>query len=66
MRLLAKPDLCGRREFVIEEDDAVGFYLYVYEDGRCVRDHLQDTLQLAVDSAFEDYQVPKEAWQRVE
>lgn len=66
MKLLAKPDSCGRREFVIEEDEAVGFYLYVYEDGRCVRDHLQDTLQLAVDSAFEDYQVPKEAWQRVE
>ncbi len=66
MKLVAKSAALGRREFVIEKDDAVGFYLYVYEDGRCIRDYLQDTLEMAVDSAFEDYQVPKEIWQRVD
>ncbi|MEW6451900.1 MAG: hypothetical protein AB1490_14685 [Pseudomonadota bacterium] len=55
----------GRR-FMIERDESVGFYLYVYEDDRCVRDHLQDSLELAVQQAFEEFSVPKDSWQRAE
>jgi hypothetical protein len=65
MKLVAQPDAGTGRRFVIEEDDAVGVYLYVYEDDRCIRDHLQDSLEMAVNTAFEDYQVPKDQWQRV-
>lgn len=65
MRLIAEPEHLKPRHFVIKADESVGFYLLVYENGRCVQDHLQDTLELAIDQAFNDYHVPKEAWKRL-
>lgn len=54
------------RYFEIKHDPLVGFYLYVFENGQCIRDHLQDTFEIAIESAFEDYGVPKDAWRKVE
>jgi hypothetical protein len=33
-----KPQL----RFIIEEDEFVGFYLYIIQNGICVQDYLQD------------------------
>jgi len=54
------------RKFEIKRDPHVGFYLYVFEGDRCVRDHLQDMLEIAIESAFEEYGVPKDVWRKVE
>lgn len=63
-------------QFIIEEHllksllndvpDQMGYYLYVYENGKCTYDYLQDTLEIAIQQAFEDFDVPKDAWQLVE
>jgi hypothetical protein len=66
MKMIAAPTNLKPRHFIIKHDDLVGFYLYVYENGRCVRDHLQDTLDLAIELALKDYLVPKESWKRVD
>jgi hypothetical protein len=66
MKLVANPDKLKPRHFVIEQDDAAGFYLYVYENDYCIRDHLQDTLEVTIDVALEDYGVPKESWKRLD
>jgi len=63
MRLTASIDR-DHRTFVIEEDSSVGFYLYVYQKSECVADHLQDTLEMAMKQAEEDYGVPRTAWAR--
>jgi hypothetical protein len=47
---------------VIDEDAAVGFYLYVFEGDRCLYDYLQDSLKLAKDFAEERFGVPQAAW----
>ena len=45
--------------FMIEQDlPEVGWYLYVYEDGRNTYDYLQDTLEIAMSQAEEDFGVP--------
>jgi hypothetical protein len=66
MKLIANPENLKPLRFVIERDEAAGFYLYVYEDDRCIRDDLQDTLEMAMLVALEDYQVPKESWKRTD
>jgi hypothetical protein len=64
MKYFAEPENLKPRRFVIEHDEKVGFYLYVYEKDRCIRDYLQDTLELAIDMALENFQVPKDSWRR--
>jgi hypothetical protein len=59
MRLEAEH--AGHR-FVIEHDPAVGYYVYAFEDARCTRDHLQDSLELAKECAREEFGVPEDAW----
>ncbi len=51
--------------FIIRQDKTAGFYIYVYENGHGLYDYLQDTLEIAMDFAFEKFHVPKDAWQRV-
>lgn len=51
------------RYFEIHHDPLVGFYLYVFERKKCVRDYLQDTLELAMNHAWEEYGVRKEIWE---
>jgi hypothetical protein len=62
MKWRAEPEFLKPRSFEIRRDPSVGYYLYVFEEGRCIRDHLQDTFEIAVESALEDYDVPKDAW----
>ena len=47
MKLFAKSPLTTFSHFIIEHDERVGWYLYAYRSDRCVRDYLQDTLELA-------------------
>jgi hypothetical protein len=48
-------------EIVLDKPE-VGVYLYVYENGRCVRDELQNDVEACKDVAFEDYGVSKDSW----
>jgi len=66
MKWRATPSKLEPRSFEIKQDPFVGFYLYVFENGKCIRDHLQDSFEIAVESAMEDYDVPKDAWREVE
>ncbi len=59
MKFEAKYD---NKRFVIEEDPGIGFYLYVYENESCMRDYLQDTLEIAKEIAEEEFGVPKAIW----
>ena len=53
----------NKKKFIIEEDlPGVGFYLYVYEDGKCTRDYLQDAISICKKVAFENYGVPYNRW----
>lgn len=51
--------------YKIKHDPSVGFYLYVFDGDRCIHDYLQDTLELAMEYARDDFGVPKEAWEKV-
>lgn len=66
MQWYAMPEFLKPKTFEIKKDLAAGFYLYVFEGNKCVYDHLQDTFEIAVDCAWEDYGVPKNAWKEVE
>ena len=51
-------------EFVIEEDTPdVGANLYVYRDGNCLYDFLQNDVTSCVEFAFESFKVPVDIWQ---
>jgi len=53
----------GGFTFKIEENlPDVGFYLYVFKNGKCIRDDDQDTLQACKEVALEMYGVPMDAW----
>ena len=66
MKWKATPEYLRPKHFEIERDPFVGFYLYVFEDDKCTHDYLQDTLEIAIDCAWEDYGVSKDAWKKVE
>jgi hypothetical protein len=65
MKWQAKPKFFQSRYYEIKHVPLVGFYLYVFENGKCIRDYLQDTLELAIEFAWEDFSVPKDAWKKV-
>jgi hypothetical protein len=46
--------------------DQYGYYLYVWADGKGVRDDLQDTLEQSMHVALKDYGVPLTAWKLIE
>ncbi len=54
----------NKKIFIIEEDPDPdwGVYFYVYEDGKCIRDYLQDDISICKRAAFEDYGVPYDRW----
>jgi hypothetical protein len=66
MNWKAKSKSNSSRYFEIKEDPLVGFYLYVFENDKCIHDHLQDTFEITVQCAFEDYGVPKSSWEKIE
>ena len=47
-------------------DKNAGFYVYVLEGNSCIRDYLQDTLEIAMECILEDYGVETNAWQKLE
>jgi hypothetical protein len=53
------------RYFEIKHDSFTGFYLFVFEGEKCIRDHLQDTLEIAMKCALEEYNIPKSAWKKL-
>lgn len=66
MRWRANYESHENRHYEIRYDPFAGFYLYVYQKDKCIYDHLQDTLEIASESAWEDYGVPKNSWKQVE
>lgn len=48
-------------EIVLDYPD-VGVYLYVYSDGKCIRDDLQDDIETCKRVACDDYDVPLDGW----
>ena len=62
MKWAAEPKHLPTHRFVIEHDPAVGFYLYVFDGDRCIRDYLQDTLQFAMSLAHEQFGVSPAEW----
>jgi len=55
----------SKRKFVIEEDDNVGFYLYIFEGDKCKEDYLQDSFDLAIEQAEEDFGVDPRSWRQI-
>jgi hypothetical protein len=50
-------------KFRIEEDyPCIGSYLYVFDGEKCVRDYLQNDIEMCKRIAFEEYEVPIEKW----
>jgi len=58
----------GRLLGKIEDGGAVGFYLFIFDpvSGRCTHDHLQDTIEAALEQAEEDYGLSKGNWRPLE
>lgn len=58
----------GSNTYIIRPDlPEVGAYLYVFEnEGRDVGDYLQDTIQICIEFAFEEFAVPMDAWREKE
>ena len=55
--------LQDNRLFRIEEDYLeVGVYLYVFENGKCIKDYLQNDINTCKSIALEDYSVPINSW----
>ena len=48
--------------FELEHDPSAGWYLYVYKNGKCVKDYLQDSELQAKQQAAEDYDVAFSLW----
>jgi len=65
MKWKAESEALKPYHFLIKHDPSVGFYLYVFEGNKCVRDHLQDAFEIAVNTAFEDYDVPESSWEKI-
>lgn len=65
MEWLAKLDFLKPKYFKIQEHPSVGFYLFVFENDERISYHLHDSFEIAIESAFEDYCVPKNAWEKL-
>ena len=66
MKWSAKLESFKPRYFEIRYDPFAGFYLFVFEDNKCIYDHLQDTLEIAIECAWEEYGVSKNKWKKIE
>lgn len=53
----------GSRTYIIEPDlPEIGAYLRIYEGGRDIADHLQDSIEDCKEFALEEFGVPPESW----
>lgn len=62
MQFISEPKNLEPKYFVIKQDVNIGFYLFVFIGKDCIEDYLQDSFELAVEQAYEDYGVPKDSW----
>ena len=54
-------------KFGIEEDlPEVGCYLLVFENGKSIKDYLQNDVLMCKEIAFQDYSIPIDAWKAKE
>jgi len=52
--------------FRIEEDlPEVGYYFYVYEDGKCIFDYLQENCDQCKEQARKLFEVPLNCWRQI-
>jgi hypothetical protein len=51
--------------FEIEYDPSVGFYFYVFQNNKCIFDHLEDTFDIAVKVGMERYNIPIDVWHKI-
>ena len=63
--LIAIYEIDGVRLAEIKLDAAAGYYLFILDpvSGENTHDHLQDTLEIAMEQAEEDYGLNRENWQ---
>lgn len=55
----------NKLEFRIEEDlPEVGAYLYVFKDGKCIKDYLQNDVTICKTQAFEEYGILLNEWSK--
>lgn len=61
-------EIDGRILARIEHDAAAGFYLHIFdaESGASTHDHLQDTLEIAMEQAEEEYGLVRASWKPAE
>ena len=66
MELKTLEAIYNGRRFRIEEDfPKVGFYLLIYQNERCVRDDLHNSVKDCMEIAMEDYGVPLINWKEI-
>ena len=59
MKWRANADSLQPRCYEIKHDPSAGYFLYVFENGKCVRDELQDSLEGAVHLRWNTTTYPK-------
>jgi len=62
MKWVARSQDSKNLKFEIQYDPQAGYYLYIYRDGNCIRDYLEDSLLIAKECAYEEYGLSKNAW----
>lgn len=62
MKWVAICESLPMRHYEITFDPKVGYYFYVFDGERCVRDYLQDTFEDALDFAEQYYSIRKDNW----
>ena len=63
--LISHVNNLGAHRIVLEPDEYVGIYVFVYETEAATtpaRDYLQDDLEMAMVFCLEDLGVPRESW----
>jgi hypothetical protein len=65
MKLKAKSN-DSSLDFIIELDEHVGYYVYVYDGEFCKFDYLQDSLEQAKQFALRKFNISTEAWQETD
>ena len=65
LKVLSASIPIGTKTLLLKEDSRAGWYLLVFDDGRCVADYLQDTLEQAFEQAEEDFGVARADWSEV-
>ena len=66
MKWRPKIHILESRDYEIKYDKSVGYYLFVYENRKCIRDHLQESLLETLEFAKETYGIPISSWVEIE